>query len=102
MESNVIKDYDKVFGALEGAEDPIAIRDKKMTEAYRRLFSTSDGKLVLHQILTDLKFYDECISDADVALNNFAKFMIFKRLKVHNSNQITKVIADITWEETNG
>ena len=96
------KDYDKVFGALEGAEDPITIRDKKMTEAYRRLFSTSDGKLVLHQILTDLKFYDECISDADVALNNFAKFMIFKRLKVHNSGQITKVIADIQWEETNG
>ena len=96
------KDYDKVFGALDGAADPVEIRDKKMTEAYRRLFSTSDGKLVLHQILVDLKFYDECISDADVALNNFAKFMIFKRLKVHNSKQITKVITEIQWEETNG
>ena len=87
---------DDIFGALD--EDPkikILDRDKRMTECFRRLFSTQDGRIVLHQLLTDLRFYDECISETDVALNNFAKFMIFKRLKVQNKREITKLIMDI-------
>ena len=79
-------------------ESKIIEADKKMTECFRRVFSTSDGKLVLHQLLTDLRFYDECVTDADVALNNFAKFMIFKRLKVDNTRQITKLIMEIEKE----
>ena len=85
-----------IFGALN--EDPIKAineRDKRMTECFRRLFSTQDGRIVLHQLLTDLRFYDECISETDVALNKFAKFMIFKRLKVQNKREITKLIMDI-------
>ena len=93
MASN--EDYDKIFAPLEGGDDAVQIRDQKMTEAFRRLFSTSDGKIVLHQLLIDLKFYDPCETDAEKALNNYAKFMIFHRLKVHYSNQITRVIADI-------
>ena len=95
MESNVIKDYNKVFGALE--EDPskeIIERDKRMSELFRRVFSTDEGKKVLHQLLTDLRFYDECVTETDVALNNFAKFMIFKRLKCDNYSQMTNVLFD--------
>ena len=77
------------------AERKILERDKRMTECYRRLFSTPDGRIVLHQILTDLRFYDECVTDTDVALNNFAKFMIFNRLKVDNKKQITSLIMEI-------
>ena len=89
--------YDKIMGALEGDSEQEAIieRDKRMSECFRRVFSTDDGRLVLHQILTDLRFYDECVTDTDIALNNFAKFMIFKRLRVNNSSQITKLIMEI-------
>lgn len=88
-------DVEQVFSVLGREETPDIIRDKKMSECFRRVFSSQDGRIVLHQLLTDLKFYDECISDADVALNNFAKFMIFKRLKVNNSKEITSLIMDI-------
>ena len=88
--------YDKIMGALEGDSEQEAIieRDKRMSECFRRVFSTDEGRLVLHQILTDLRFYDECVTDTDIALNNFAKFMIFKRLKCDNYKQITSAIFD--------
>ena len=91
MESN-----DFLSAALEDDDNRRIIeRDRQMTECFRRLFSTHDGRIVLHQILTDLRFYDECVSDTDVALNNFAKFMIFNRLKVDNKKQITNLLMEI-------
>ena len=88
--------YDKIMGALDGDSEQEAIieRDKRMSECFRRVFSTDEGRLVLHQLLTDLRFYDECVTDTDIALNNFAKFMIFKRLKCDNYKQITNAIFD--------
>lgn len=88
--------YDKIMGALEGdsEQEVIIERDKRMSECFRRVFSTDEGRLVLHQILTDLRFYDECVTDTDIALNNFAKFMIFKRLKCDNYKQMTNAILD--------
>ena len=89
-------DYDKIMGTLEGDSEnkQLIERDKRMSECFRRVFSTDDGQLVLHQLLTDLRFYDECITETDVALNNFAKFMIFKRLKCDNYKQMTSKIFD--------
>ena len=94
MESSA--EYDKIMGSLEGdTEQEVVIeRDKRMTECYRRVFSTDEGRLVLHQILEDLMFYKECVTDTDIALNNFAKFMIFKRLKCDNYKQMTSAIFD--------
>ena len=94
MESS--KEYDRIMGALDGDTEQEAVieRDKRMTECYRRVFSTHEGRLVLHQLLTDLRFYDECVTDTDIALNNFAKFMIFKRLKCDNYKQMTSAIFD--------
>ena len=88
--------YDKIMGALDGDSEQEAVieRDKRMSECFRRVFSTDEGRLVLHQLLTDLRFYDECVTDTDIALNNFAKFMIFKRLKCDNYKQITNAIFD--------
>lgn len=88
--------YDKIMGALDGDSEQEAIieRDKRMSECFRRVFSTDEGRLVLHQLLTDLRFYDECVTDTDIALNNFAKFMIFKRLKCDNYKQMTNAIFD--------
>ena len=94
MESS--KEYDKIMGSLDEDTDreEIIERDKRMSECYRRVFSTNEGRLVLHQILEDLRFYSECVTDTDVALNNFAKFMIFKRLKCDNYRQMTNVLFD--------
>ena len=94
MESN--KDYDKVFGALEDDKKAAIVEaDKKMTELFRRVFSGQEGKTVLWQLLTDLKFFSECVTETDVALNNFAKFMIFKRLKIDNTRKITNLLVDM-------
>ena len=94
MESS--NDYDKIMGALEKDSDKEIVieRDKRMTECFRRVFSTDEGRIVLHQILEDLMFYKECVTETDIALNNFAKFMIFKRLKCDNYKQITSAIFD--------
>jgi hypothetical protein len=95
MESD--KEYDKIIGALDKDTEKEAIieRDKRMSECFRRVFSTDEGRLVLHQILVDLKFYEtENVTETSVTLNNFAKFMIFKRLKCDNYKQMTSVIFD--------
>lgn len=95
MASN--EDYDKIFGALDGKDEDakiIAERDKRMSECFRRVFGTDEGKLVLHQILTDLKFYEENVTETSIALNNFAKFMIFKRLRCDNYKQMTEMLYD--------
>ena len=94
MESSA--EYDKIMGSLEKDTEQEAVieRDKRMSECFRRVFSTDEGRLVLHQLLTDLRFYDECVTDTDIALNNFAKFMIFKRLKCDNYKQMTSAIFD--------
>ena len=94
MESS--KDYDKVFGALDDDKKAAIVEaDKKMTELFRRVFSGQEGKTVLWQLLTDLKFFSECVTETDVALNNFAKFMIFKRLKIDNTRKITNLLVDM-------
>lgn len=94
MESNDAGDF--FDSALDDeAANKIVEADKRMSECFRRLFSSKEGRIVLHQILTDLKFFDECVTDADMALNNYAKFMIFKRLKVDNTKQIANMLMDI-------
>lgn len=94
MESS--KDYEKVFGALDDDKKAAIVEaDKKMTELFRRVFSGQEGKTVLWQLLTDLKFFSECVTETDVALNNFAKFMIFKRLKIDNTRKITNLLVDM-------
>ena len=95
MESS--KEYDRIMGALDGdtEQEAVIARDKRMSECFRRVFSTDEGRLVLHQILVDLKFYEtENVTETSVTLNNFAKFMIFKRLKCDNYKQMTSAIFD--------
>ena len=94
MESN---DAEKFLNdALDDeAEKKIIEADKRMTEYFRRVFSSKDGRIVLQQILEDLKFFSECKDDTDRVLNNYAKFMIFKRLRVDNMSKITNLLMDI-------
>lgn len=89
-------EVDEVFEALEeDAKEKILECDKLMTECFRRVFSTPDGKIVLHQLLKDLEFFNCKISnEREIALNNYAKFMIFKRLGCNNDKQISDAIFD--------
>lgn len=97
MESDINDAGEFMDKALNGEAEKINIeRDKKMTECFRRVFSTPDGKIVLHQILEDLEFFNCRInSPQEIALNNYAKFMIFKRLKVDNTKKITEKLMEI-------
>lgn len=89
-------DYDEIMGSLdENKTDKSAEADKMMVECFRRVFSTDDGKRVLHQLLLDLEFFNHRInSPQEIALNNYAKFMIFKRLGCNNDKQISDAIFD--------
>ena len=81
---------------LSGKDEKIIIKkDKEMSEYFRRVFSTQEGQIVLQQILTDLKFFDECVDEADTALNNYAKFMIFKRLRCDNKKNIKNMFLKL-------
>lgn len=100
------EEYDEIFGTLDEDKKVKADGDKQMSEYFRRVFSTPDGKVVLHQLLLDLQFFNCKIStEREIALNNYAKFMIFKRLKCDNTKEITNNLlnnSNITREETNG
>ena len=94
MESNDAEKF--MDNALDDeAENKIIEADKKMSACFQRVFSTTEGRIVLEQLLTDLMFFDECTTEAEKALNNYAKFMIFKRLKVDNRSRITNQLIDI-------
>ena len=95
MASN--EEYDKIFNSLESDDEKAKSieLDKKTTECFRRVFSTSDGRVVLNQILKDLCFFNYKITGPEeTALNNYAKFMIFKRLGCNNDMQISNAIFD--------
>ena len=81
--ANLEMEYEKIFSTLDVDDEEqkriIIERDKRMTECFRRVFSTQDGKIVLHQLLYDLEFFNHRIeNERQIALNNYAKFMIFK------------------------
>lgn len=89
------EEYDEIFGTLDEDKKVKADGDKQMSEYFRRVFSTPDGKVVLHQLLLDLQFFNCKIStEREIALNNYAKFMIFKRLGCNNDKQISDAIFD--------
>lgn len=69
-------------------------QDKQITQMYRRVFSSEEGRIVFQQILIDCFYFQECVTDTQVALNNFAKFMINNRLKINNVKQKTDAIID--------
>lgn len=52
------------------------IRELSMT--YRRVFNTPDGKIVLKDILEDLKHFDSAQNQEDTILQNYAKVILYK------------------------
>ena len=50
---------------------------RETTEAYRRVFSSVDGRKVLTHMLTELHFFDEVLTDKELALSNYARRILY-------------------------
>jgi hypothetical protein len=78
---------------LPGAEQLTAQEQHTiLTDTCRRVFTSNDGKVVLNMLLTDLHFFDECRSETETALNNYAKFFIRDRLGVGNTLALSNTV----------
>lgn len=55
-------------------------QNKELQKIFREVFSTEKGKIVLNVLLDDLQYFRVCKSDADTALNNYAKVLIGVRM----------------------
>lgn len=79
---------------FEQQQELIAKNDRDMSLLFREVFTTDSGRKVLEQLLIDLKYFDNCTTSDEIALNNYAKFMIKNRLRINNRERITGAILD--------
>lgn len=70
-------------------EQKLKENNDKIVRMFRELFSSPNGQIVLNQLLTDLRYFDECKTEDDTALSNYAKFLIKERLGVNLNKKIT-------------
>lgn len=82
-------------GGLPGFEglapDEQAKAERRM---FREVFGTPHGRIVLTQILIDLKYFDMCKNADDTALCNYAKFLVQERLDINDTHKIVTVLMD--------
>ncbi len=80
-------------GGLPGFEglapDEQAKAERRM---FREVFGTPHGRIVLTQILIDLKYFDKCITADDTALCNYAKYLVQERLDINDTHKIVTVL----------
>jgi len=74
-------------------------KNKKLQAVFQNVFSTEEGKIALNAILTDLRFFNEAYTDAEKALNNYAKFFIRDRLGLRSTKSTTDFIAETAASE---
>ena len=58
-------------------------------EYFREVFTTEKGKAVLNILLTDLHYFDTLKNEEDMALNNYAKYMLNVRMGIKDTVAIT-------------
>lgn len=61
----------------------------KLQEAFHKVFETPEGKIVFNALLNDLHYFDICKTEGDVALRNYATFLINQRLGVKDTLYVT-------------
>jgi len=52
------------------------VKDDASIRAFKSVFTTDEGKVVLDTMLGRLKFLEHCNNEQDMALNNFAKDLL--------------------------
>lgn len=70
----------------------ISRQDREIRQAYRRVFNTKEGMVVLGHLLTDMHFFDTVENEAEQALSNYAR-VILKRIGILNEQTIEEVVA---------
>jgi len=94
---------------LEDYEDSNKAEDeaKKTAAAFRSIFKTEEGKLVLQALLNKLKFLEQCHNEQDMALNNFAKDLVITvfwdtEIKGFSTNRLFNFIKRMLRKTKNG
>lgn len=73
-------------------ESPPEEQARALQITCRRLFSTDDGRIVFNMLMTDLRFFDEASTGAEVALSEYAKFFLRERLGIVNTLEISDAL----------
>jgi len=69
-------------------------KNRELVLAFRKVFSTENGKIALNAILTDLHLFERVHTEKDSYLNEYAKFFIRERLGVKNTKVLTDFISE--------
>lgn len=70
----------------------------RIAQAFRNVFSSEDGLIVLNVLLEDMKFFDHAITPGEQALNNYAK-QILVRAGLGDSFRLTEAMVNIIKKE---
>ncbi|MCQ2242098.1 hypothetical protein [Treponema sp.] len=85
---------DEEMKELSGGRIERKIEEKRkydeITDKFRELFMSDTGKFVFNVILEDLNFFQPCHTDGEVALRNYATFLIEERLGIKNTGSIAE------------
>ena len=66
--------------------------EREIRQAYRRVFGTKEGMVVLGHLLTDLHFFDTTENEKEQVLSNYAR-VILKRIGILNEQTIEELVA---------
>jgi len=69
-------------------------KPKELQKIFRRLFLTPDGQEVVRVLLSDWSFFDVCKTDAQRAMNEYAKYFLSERLALAGISVYTELDPD--------
>jgi hypothetical protein len=52
------------------------VTEQDVRKLYRQVLGAGDGRILLEDILFELKFMSECQNEGDMAMNNYAKRLL--------------------------
>lgn len=89
----------KLDNELNAEEKKVELEEQKeMQKTFREVFSNYDGKKVLNVILNDLLFFQPCKTERDVALRNYATFLLEERMGFKDTISIVENLLKSEFE----
>lgn len=61
----------------------------KLQEAFHKVFETDDGKKVFNALLNDLHYFSICKTEGEIALRNYATFLLNQRMGIKDTLFVT-------------
>lgn len=78
----------------ESEEKRILDEEKELRKTFRRVFMTEDGKKVFNVLMNDLKFFDQAKNERDIALKNYAVFLLCERMGYNDTISLVENILN--------